>query len=114
MREDLKEFLTNRTIFWFNDNGSISIVTDTNLTHIQEFHNRGNITWLNRTRGYINKKDNIIMVFQNDYELPNIMPNQIMQLFEKFNYQYKTIGLGCKITKEGETWEPKLTLTINR
>ena len=65
--------------------------------------------YVHAVRGYY-MKDSYIMLYWNDFEIPNVNASLFPYLFEYFP-TIKYIGLGCQKGKIGEVWKPKLVIT---
>lgn len=84
-----------------------------NTSHAEWFHD-SNIPFLHTIRGYYlkNQQDEYVMLYWNDFEIPNINANILIYIFEYFpNIQW--IGLECNKGQIGEIWKPKLTIKRN-
>lgn len=68
--------------------------------------------YVHTVRGYYveNEQDCFVMIYWNDFEIPNINMQAIPYLFEYFP-KCKWIGLGCNKGPIGEMWTPKLKIT---
>lgn len=77
-------------------------------SHAKWFSDEG-ITFLHTIRGYL-IEDEYIMIYSNDFEIPDMNVKIISYLFEFFP-TIKWIGLGCEKGKIGEVWQPKLKVT---
>lgn len=84
-----------------------------NTSHAVWFNELG-IQFLHTVRGYYMKteEDEYIMLYWNDFEIPNITSAIFTYLFEYFP-DIKWIGMGCHKGKIGEIWKPKLIITRN-
>lgn len=65
--------------------------------------------YVHTVRGYYMEDDHI-MLYWNDFEVPNINASVLPYLFDYFP-TIKWIGLGCNKGKIGEQWKPKFTIT---
>ena len=62
-------------------------------------------------RGYYWKhnEEEFLMIYINDFGIPNMSVHMFMYLFEYFpNIQW--IGIGCHIGQPGEIWKPKIKI----
>lgn len=81
-----------------------------NCSHAQWFTEIG-MPFVHCVRGYYKKTEDeeFIMIYWNDFEIPNINASLIPYLFEYFpNIDY--VGLGCDKGKPGEVWKPKFKI----
>lgn len=78
-----------------------------NMSHAEWFYEI-NYPFLHTVRGYYMKteEDEYIMLYWNDYEVPNINASIFSYIFAYFP-SIKWVGLGCHVGKPGEIWEPK-------
>lgn len=74
-----------------------------NSSHAAWFSNDG-IPYLHTVRGYF--FDDFIMVYTNNFEIPNVSILTLDYLFAFFPY-IKWIGLGCDRGEIGKVWNPK-------
>lgn len=65
--------------------------------------------FVHTVRGYY-IKDEYIMLYWNDFEIPNVNASVFSYLFDFFP-TIKWIGLGCNKGALGEVWTPKLKIT---
>lgn len=65
------------------------------------------IPFLHTLRGYFNERDNYVMLYVNDFEIPDIVVKFMCYIFEYFP-TINWIGLGAHKGKPGEFWKPKL------
>lgn len=65
--------------------------------------------YVHTVRGYY-IEDSHIILYWNDFEIPNVNVSIFPYLFEYFP-TIKYIGLGCHKGKIGEEWKPKLIIT---
>lgn len=65
------------------------------------------IPFLHTLRGYFNERDNYVMLYVNDFEIPDVVVKFMCYLFEYFP-TIEWVGLGCHKGKPGEIWKPKL------
>lgn len=86
-----------------------------NSSHTEWFKNIG-VPLTNTVRGYYYKTNNFgeyLMLYWNDFEIPDIGIKTIIHIFERFpNIHW--IGLGCIKGEVGEIWEPKLIINKNK
>ena len=106
----LEEFLIERRPFYLDPDSILTKFPDarhSNMSCAEWFADYG-ISWLYTIRGYYWKDDNdeYIMLYQNDYQLPNVTVEVLSYLFAHFT-NVKWIGLGCYKGKIGEVWKPK-------
>ena len=82
-----------------------------NVSHAQWFSDIG-YPYIHTVRGYYMKteEDEYVMMYWNDYEVPNINASLYSYIFDYFP-GIKWIGLGCNKGKVGEIWEPKYKIT---
>lgn len=82
-----------------------------NTSHARWF-SEINYPFVHTVRGYYMKteKDEYLMLYWNDYEIPNVNVSLFSYLFEYFP-TIKWIGLGCYKGQVGEIWKPKLVVT---
>lgn len=79
-----------------------------NSSHAEWFHDVG-IPFIHTIRGYYYKTDDeeFIVLYWNDFEIPNLNISILVYIFEYFpNIQW--IGLGCHKGNIGDIWKPKL------
>ena len=78
-----------------------------NTSHAKWFSDMG-IPFVHTVRGYYMEEEDekYLMLYWNDFEVPNINVSLFSYLFEYFP-EMKWIGLGCNIGKVGEVWKPK-------
>lgn len=105
-----EEFLTKRKPFYLDVESILIKFPDarhSNMTHAEWFADYG-MPWLYAIRGYYWKDDTdeYVMLYQNDYQLPNISVEVVSYLFAHF-LNIKWIGLGCYKGTPGEIWKPK-------
>ncbi len=72
-----------------------------------EWFNYENIPFIHTIRGYYNEEDEYVMLYSNDFEVPDVVVKFLCYIFEYFP-KITWIGLGCNKGKVGEIWEPKL------
>lgn len=85
-----------------------------NSSHAEWFQDIG-MPFTHTVRGYYYKSENdeYVMLYWNDFEIPNINASILIYIFEYFpNIQW--IGLGCNKGNNGEMWEPKLIIKRNK
>lgn len=82
-----------------------------NVSHAQWFTDMGYI-FMHTVRGYYWKddEDEYIMLYWNDFEIPNVNAAIFSYLFDYFP-TIKWIGMGCHKGEEGQVWKPKLKIT---
>lgn len=106
-----EEFLIKRKPFYIDSDSLLVKFASSKHQNciIAEWFTDYNIPWYNMLRGYFMESDDgdFLMIYQNNYNIPNITCNVIIYLFHHFP-TVKWIGLGCNIGKEGEIWEPQL------
>lgn len=106
-----QEFLIKRKPFYI-DSDTVLVKFPTSrhmdVSHAQWFTEVG-YPYCHVIRGYL--MDDIehpyVMLYWNDYEIPNIATSAFIYLFEYFP-QIEYIGLGCHKGQVGEVWKPKL------
>lgn len=108
---NLEEFHSIRKPFYI-DNETLLVKFPTskhmNTSHAEWFTDLG-LPWCHTIRGYLYNTDSesFLMLYWNNFEIPNITCIVINYLFEYFpNVQW--IGLGCKVGEVGQRWEPQL------
>lgn len=110
----IEKFHEERTPFYL-DMETLLIKTPTakhlNCGHAKWFSDCG-IQYLHTVRGYhmIKEDDEYVMLYSNDFEIPNIICNIFVYLFDYFP-NAKWIGVGCNKGIPGEVWTPKLRIT---
>lgn len=79
-----------------------------------EWFNECNIPFVHTVRGYYlkNDQDEFIMLYWNDFEVPNMNASVYSQIFSYFP-NIKWLGLGCHIGKVGTCWNPKYIIIRN-
>jgi len=112
----LEEFHQKRKPFYIDGDSLLVKFSDTrhaNMSHAEWFADYG-YPWAHTVRGYYLKTetDSFVMIYWNDFEIPNIVFTIIPYIFEHF-LDIKWIGLGCKKGKIGEIWEPKFKVYKN-
>lgn len=110
----LEEFHEKRQSFYLdNDTLLVRIPSGKHrhCSHAKWFSEDG-IPYLHTIRGYYMKTedDEFVMLYSNDFEIPNIICNIFIYLFDYFP-GVKWIGVGCDKGKIGEIWEPKIKIT---
>ena len=75
------------------------------------FSNEG-IPYLHTIRGYYNERDKYLMLYANDFEIPDVVVKFLNYIFEYFP-TIEWIGLGCNKGEIGEIWPPKLKVLRN-
>lgn len=109
----VKEFHELRKPLYLDDNLNIKFPDSRHLNcSCAEWFADYGIVWLHTVRGYYmkTKEDEYVMLYWNDFEIPNITASAFIYLFEHFP-NIKWIGLGCHKSKLGEIWKPKLKIT---
>ena len=109
----LEEFYEIRRPFYL-DNNSLSIYfadTRHSNTSIAVWLNDIHYQYLHTIRGYyFNHEDQeFIMIYNNDYVIPNMSLNAISFLFTYFP-TIQFIGVGAIEGTPGEIWKPKLKI----
>lgn len=109
--EKINKFLASRIPLYIDENARIKIPANKRwstplITILQE----DGYSWISTTRGY--KKDDFVMLYSNDYQIPNCYIYLLSAIFAYFP-NVKWIGLGCLIGEPGEIWKPRLTVTRN-
>jgi hypothetical protein len=108
-----KNFLSERTPLYIdNETAQAVLVNNSTLKDatFAEIFSHLHYPWLFTTRGYI--KDNHIILYINDYDIPNINVSLLQYLFTYFpNIDW--IGLGCIKGDPGEWWKPRLVVRRN-
>ena len=108
-----EEFLIKRKPFYI-DSDTVLVKFPTsrhaNVSHAQWFTETG-YPYCHTIRGYLMEgvEHPFIMLYWNDYEVPNISTPAFSYLFEFFP-QIEFIGLGCHKGKPGEIWKPKMAV----
>lgn len=74
-----------------------------NSSHAKWF-SESNIPFTHTVRGYY-LEDECVMLYWNNFEVPNINTSLFSYIFEYFP-TIKWLGLGCHIGKIGESWKP--------
>lgn len=105
------EFNTKRKPFYIDLDTLLVRFPDgkhSNMSHAEWFADYG-IPWAHMVRGYYMKteEDEFVVIYWNDFEIPNVTAALFPYLFEHF-VNIKWIGLGCNKGKLGEVWRPKL------
>jgi hypothetical protein len=77
-----------------------------NESHAKWFSEVG-YPYLPTVRGYLSEDESYVMLYWNDFEIPNINITVCCYLFDYFT-KIKWIGVGCNKGKPGEIWTPKL------
>lgn len=109
-----QEFHQARTLLYIDtDTLNIKVAKGqyANCSHAEWF-NKIDYPFVHTVRGYYMKTedDEYIMLYWNDFEVPNINASLIPYIFSYFP-TLKWIGLGCHIGKVGEIWKPKYKIT---
>lgn len=112
----MKEFHKNRKPFYIDDE-SLLIKFPT-AKHMDSPHSiwftETGVPFVHCVRGYYlkTKSDEYVMIYWNDFEVPNVNASLFAYLFDYFpNINY--IGLGCIKTNKDEVWKPKLKVIRN-
>lgn len=108
-----KNFLSERTPLYIdNETAQAVIVNNSTLKDatFAEIFSHLHYPWLFTTRGYI--KDNHIILYVNDYDIPNINISLLQYLFTYFP-SIDWVGLGCIKGNPGEWWKPRLVVRRN-
>lgn len=111
----VEEFHKKRQPFYIDDN--TLLVKFPTAKHMDSGHaewfSKDGIPYLHTVRGYYmpgsEEHDEFIMLYSNDFEIPNMICNIFIYLFEYFP-KIKWIGVGCNKGKPGEIWTPKLQI----
>jgi len=79
-----------------------------NCSHAEWFTDLG-YPYMHTIRGYYWKGENeeFIMLYNNNYSIPNLSINVFTYLFEYFP-TIQWIGVGCHKGKPGEIWKPQI------
>lgn len=101
---------------FYLDNDTLLVRTPSakhmNTSHAEWFSSEG-IPYLHTVRGYYipsyDGSEEYLMIYSNDFEIPNIICNIFIYLFDYFP-NVKWIGVGCNKGKIGEIWSPKLKI----
>lgn len=111
MDSKVQEFLNNRTPLFIDENVKIVVIKGTkyNRPLIEILQDYG-YSWLGINRGY--HKDNHIMLYVNDFQIPNCNVILLQALFAYFP-EVEWIGLGCLVGEPGEEWKPRLIVSKN-
>lgn len=106
-----QEFHVKRKPFYL-DNETLLVRFPTSkhmdCSHAKWFSEVGQ-TYIHTVRGYY-IEDSHIMMYWNDFEIPNINASLFSYLFDFFP-TIKWIGLGCHKGEVGAEWKPKLRIT---
>lgn len=108
-----KNFLSERTPLYIdNETAQAVIVNNSTLKDatFAEIFSHLHYPWLFTTRGYI--RDNHIILYVNDYDIPNINISLLQYLFTYFP-SIDWVGLGCIKGNPGEWWKPRLVVRRN-
>lgn len=104
-----EEFHSKRKSFYINsDTLLIKFPTakHTKCSHAKWFSDEG-VPYIHTIRGYLSEDEEYVMLYSNDFEIPDVIVKFINYIFEYFP-NIKWIGLGCNKGKIGESWTPKL------
>ena len=109
----VQEFHEIRKPFYIDDNTLLVKFAPgkfLNASHAEWF-TEYSIPWYNMIRGYLmeteNHQEDYIMLYQNNFNIPNITVQVVSYLFSHFPY-VKWIGLGCYKGEPGEIWRPQM------
>lgn len=111
---DINTFLLTRKPFYLDPETlcvKFPVAKFMNTSHAEWFTEYG-YPYVHTVRGYYwcDDDDEFIMLYWNDFEIPNINASLFSYLFEYFP-NVKWVGLGCYKTKEGEIWKPRFKVT---
>ena len=113
-----QDFLVKRKQFYIDSDSLMFKFPNSknmNVTHAEWFQDFS-IPWGFSIRGYIweteNKEEYFMVLYWNNYEIPNITCNVFTYIFNHFP-GLQWIGLGCNIGKAGEIWEPQIKVYFN-
>lgn len=109
----LEEFHNNRKPFYLDpDNLLVKFPTSKhmNTSHAVWFTDMS-YPFLHTVRGYYYKDETseFIMIYINDFAIPNLSVNVFSYLFEYFP-TIQFIGVGCNKGKVGEIWKPQMKI----
>lgn len=113
--EKLEKFLNNRKPFYIDSETCLvkfPAQKHMNVSHAKWFNEMG-IVYLHTLRGYymnIEGQDPYIMIYSNDFDIPNLVTNLFSYLFEYFP-EITWIGVGCIKGEVGDVWKPRLKIT---
>lgn len=110
----LEEFHNNRKPFYLDPDTLLVKFPNQkhmNCSHAEWFSDMG-YTFVHIVRGYYwkDEHDEYLMLYWNDFEIPNINASIYSYLFDYFP-NIKWIGLGCHKGIIGDIWKPKLKIT---
>lgn len=107
----IEEFLENRIPLYIDENVRIHVVPKNNrkdsLINILQ---KDGYSWIATTRGYYNEQEQYVMLYTNNFEIPNCYVLLIQAIFAYFP-NIKWVGLGCIVGEPGDYWEPILKVT---
>ena len=111
---NLEEFHKKRKPFFIHSDTLLVIFPNQkhmDVSHAQWFTDMG-YSYVHTIRGYYwkDEDDEYIMIYWNDFEIPNVNASIFAYLFDYFP-NIKWIGLGCHKGIDGEVWKPKLRIT---
>lgn len=113
MTDKVEKFLSERTPIYIDNETALAVMVNNsnlkNKTWAEILFNL-HYPWINTTRGYL--KDDHLVLYMNDYEIPSINVCLLQYLFTYFS-QVSWIGLGCVKGEPGEEWTPKLVIKRN-
>jgi hypothetical protein len=104
------EFLEERTPIYIDNETALAILvnnSDLKNKTFSEIFFKLRYPWINTTRGYL--KDDHLMLYVNDYEIPNVNVYLFPYLFTHFP-QINWVGLGCIKGNPGDIWKPRLII----
>lgn len=109
----VEEFHKARTPFFIDsDNLIVQFPTSKHRDSSHaEWFTQLNYPWCHAIRGYHWKDDNdeFLMIYWNNFEVPNITMLVVPYLFEYFP-DVKWIGFGCHVGEPGEIWKPQFVV----
>lgn len=106
-QKKVNNFLTNRIPFYI-DSSNLCIKVITGQESSEDFAHifyKYRWPWLTTIRGYVSP-NKFIMIYQDDYEIPNCTMALIQNLFIFFP-KILWIGLGCIKGEPGDIWKPR-------
>ena len=115
----IEEFHNSRKPFYIDpDTLDVKFPTQKHMatSHAVWFTELG-YPYVHTVRGYYKEgkeegEESYVMLYWNDFEVPNIVIQSFPYLFEYFP-KIKWIGLGCHKGKPGEVWPPKFKIYKN-
>lgn len=105
----VQAFHSSRKPFYIDENTLLvkfPTASHMNTSHAEWF-NKDGIPFIHTVRGYY--KEDYIMLYTNDFDIPNVSVQLLVYLFEYFP-KINWIGLGCHKSTPGEIWKPKLAV----